>query len=499
MSKLIVPETTAAFVADKTPVSGEVLAVRGDPDPVRYGDGSVTGGIVVISQMQPDPYVYGVDFNVTQSPPRQFLRGSHIILNNACDAVGNALRYKYMDSLMRMPCHDFRRCVISDPVTREVVYYLNPSDSSMKADGVTPADLTGGDGDVMVEIPVAYVRVDAFTDDSGDYHIVYLVSEERFKDSYIHPCFYVSPGGMTVRKQYIGAFRGISCDMDGNPVSDDVSFTLRSIAGAKPKLNVSASAASQAMSDTGYHNISELMHQYLEMMLLIDFATSDITSFTRGFTGIKAVNPAVIRNTGRTAVFGNLSGAVMADDAGLDKDIMDLTIADNGGWRYPDRHRDVQMSYRGIEDLWGCAMCVSSGVSLVQDNSESADTSGYWYTTDYEQYTAISTLSAGTDTQAADGTAPTGAACLWVPVPCIKATGIVNTFDLRSFYATSLTSPDVTAGILGSAWYSNMTAGCFSPLHSVPYVSSDNGGLFYTNANIAYNASSNIATCRISC
>ena len=55
------------------------------------------------------------------------------------------------------PVHErMRRCVVADDGS--VVYYLDPNDSNLKADG-TASDLTGTDGQVMVEIPKFYVRI----------------------------------------------------------------------------------------------------------------------------------------------------------------------------------------------------------------------------------------------------------------------------------------------------------------------------------------------------
>jgi len=44
-----------------------------------------------------------------------------------------------------------RRCILSD--SGVVQYYLYSTDSTLKEDGITPANLDGSDGQVMVEIP----------------------------------------------------------------------------------------------------------------------------------------------------------------------------------------------------------------------------------------------------------------------------------------------------------------------------------------------------------
>jgi hypothetical protein len=54
-----------------------------------------------------------------------------------------------------LPVHSLmRRCILNDAGV--VVYYLGTTDSTKKEDGITPANLDGTDGQVMVEIPEHY-------------------------------------------------------------------------------------------------------------------------------------------------------------------------------------------------------------------------------------------------------------------------------------------------------------------------------------------------------
>lgn len=160
---------------------------------------------------------------------------------NACQKVvlqgGEVSIVSDFDAL---PAHHFRRCVMDNLATGHINYYLDEQDSTKKADG-TAADLTGADGDVMVEIPVVYWRVD---DQREDGKVLYLVSDHPFEGSEIHPYFYVSPGGATPQTQYVGAFHAILCDSSGEAYVTDITATanhtyatgdtVRSVAGAKP-------------------------------------------------------------------------------------------------------------------------------------------------------------------------------------------------------------------------------------------------------------------------
>ena len=77
-----------------------------------------------------------------------------------------------------------RRCLLLDNGT--VNYYLNPNNSNQKADG-SPANLTGADGQVMVEIPQHYRKFEF----SGNIQRV-LISERPFDGAHLVPLQYIS-------------------------------------------------------------------------------------------------------------------------------------------------------------------------------------------------------------------------------------------------------------------------------------------------------------------
>jgi hypothetical protein len=93
-----------------------------------------------------------------------------------------------------------RRCVVDN--TGTVQYYLDPYDSTLQADGVTPANLDGTDGQVMVEIAPFYVR----TEFNGQV-ATWSVSAEPLPGYTLHPMF---DGG--VIKSYVGAYDAIVYD-----------------------------------------------------------------------------------------------------------------------------------------------------------------------------------------------------------------------------------------------------------------------------------------------
>ena len=102
-----------------------------------------------------------------------------------------------------LPIHArMRRCIISD--AGEVQYYLNSNDSTKKVDG-SAADLTGADGQVMVEIPCFWYRYSY----SGTTHR-WDISEFPLPGFTRHPAFVKN--GANVDFRYIGAYEGVLYD-----------------------------------------------------------------------------------------------------------------------------------------------------------------------------------------------------------------------------------------------------------------------------------------------
>jgi len=91
-----------------------------------------------------------------------------------------------------------RRCVMNDAGV--VQYYLNPFNSALKEDG-TASDLTGGDGQVMVEIPKFYHRYSY----SGTTH-THDISPYPLSGFTVHNAFVKN--GVTVDYRYIAAYEG---------------------------------------------------------------------------------------------------------------------------------------------------------------------------------------------------------------------------------------------------------------------------------------------------
>ena len=112
-----------------------------------------------------------------------------------------------------LPIHAMmKRCVIND--TGVVQYYLDEDDSTKKEDG-TASDLTGADGQVMVEIPAFYYKYGY----SGTTH-TWEISRAPLQGYALHPAFIKN--GANVANRYIGAYEATLYDISASIYTDGI-------------------------------------------------------------------------------------------------------------------------------------------------------------------------------------------------------------------------------------------------------------------------------------
>lgn len=467
MSKLVLPKATTIAREAATPIEGEIFYDK-NKGTVYFGDGATAGGIPLRGAALSNTYVYGIDHDTGVATAASACK--RIVLNHDHDTEGAALRYTEVDSFSQMPAHNYKRCVMSDVANRTIAYYLNPSDSTKKENGQA-AVLTGADGDVMVEIPVCHFRLDTYTDSNDHVHNVYLVANKPFTGSAPHPYFYTSEGGGTLRVQYVGAFRSVLCNADGTvkAQSDDATPAayasgnkFRSIAGARPAGSISRANFRNGSRVTGGTNVNTLFGQYMLMMMAIDACTFDTQAgISVGYSQLSAWDYAAVRNTGRTACFGNGTGEVLADETsetGVDLDL--LTMKDGGTiWNGSAIRKVVQFSWRGIEDPFGSQWCFEDGIQKYQDDvADDFTKSGYWITNDISKYSLL-------DTDRGNGAAGsvfpeagyTGSSYVWVSHPWPKVEGYVKNFDPKTFFPISTGGSSTT--YLGDYFFNSAQAG----------------------------------------
>ena len=355
-----------------------------------YGNGESLGGIPLHTTSTDSSFVYGLDKDMSSTSTA----GTKVVLNHSYDYNGapTALRYHAVDSFAQTPAHSFRS-VLRDLANGVDVCTLDVSDSTKRADGtpLTADEMIGkwttANGtilvDFMVRIPITYWRIDHYSvevDGQTHNHVVWLVSNQEFVDSAPHPWFYTGEGGETLAPQYVSKFRAVVCSSDGTPKtqsaeSTPVSFTstdlLRSIMGYRPAASISR-ANFRVGAGNNHANLSSLLfREWLTLMTAIDGGNFDVqTSISYGFANCSAYDYAALRKTGRSAIFGNQTGEVTADDDGLDADL--LTMKNGGSIWNVSGSRVVSFCWRGIEDPWGGLWEQADGCQKYQAND--ADT-----------------------------------------------------------------------------------------------------------------------------
>ena len=147
-----------------------------DGNPVTVDQGTTVKALLVCyGQYESEVATY----NVPGNDPEYGVRHDKTSSSSDLERIGN------LNLHVSLPVQSgMRRCLLNDDGT--VNYYLDPDDSTLKADG-TPADLTGADGQFMVEIPEHWRKYVSET----DYEEFWLSAVEV--EGYEHvPTMYVS-------------------------------------------------------------------------------------------------------------------------------------------------------------------------------------------------------------------------------------------------------------------------------------------------------------------
>lgn len=213
-----------------------------------------------------------------------------------------------------------RRCVLNADGT--VNYYLHPDKSNFKEDG-TPSILTGADGNVMVEIPKHYIKVE--TVGNVDRFSVSLTPEPGYV---LDPSFMKWNGTKMVEVpyRYFRAYEGF--------VSNG---KLLSISGVTPtKTQTIATFRTQAMANgAGWHLTDWNLLNTIKRLCYIEFCNFIVTEYlgngndTGGDYGI---------TTGQSNALGNRSSN--------------------------STHNDKYMSYRGIENMYADIWEFVDGINI---------------------------------------------------------------------------------------------------------------------------------------
>ena len=249
--------------------------------------------------------------------------------------VGQTLSTPYLPIQRSM-----RRCVVLDNGT--VNYYLGATDSTKKEDMITASNLTGADGQVMVEIPKFYYKHSY----SGTTH-TWEISPILIPEFSVHPAFL--SGATELNYVYVGAYEGILWDATDSlykdyaagQTIDPAADKISSVTGKKPVTNHTR-ANFRLMANrrgTGWTGMLYDILSAVQLLYLIEYASfysqSVIGAGISNVTDWAAYNNYYpITPSGNSNNIGNASG-------------------NTAGSASCATEASKYMSYRGIENWYG--------------------------------------------------------------------------------------------------------------------------------------------------
>jgi hypothetical protein len=257
---------------------------------------------------------------------------------------------------LHTPWEDMKRCVLN--ADGSVNYYLNPSDSTEKADG-SAANIDGTDGNVMVEIPKFYYRHTLV----GPLN-TWKIRTTPLAGYTLHPAF--TKAGVDVNYRYIGAYdacyldatdstykSGLNLDdMTGN--LDLANDKLASVSGVYPLVGVTRDECRSlaANNGTGWHQLDFALWSAIQMLYLVEYGTfSTQSELGDGNANESYVDSSSDQNDSPHTIAGASNSLGNASTDGTQP-----SAGAKPGTAY--------MSYRGIENWFGNAWNWADGINV---------------------------------------------------------------------------------------------------------------------------------------
>ena len=283
-----------------------------------------------------------------------------------------------------------RRCVLSDAGV--VQYYLDPNDSTKKADG-TSANLDGTDGQVMVEIPKFYFKYEY----SSPTH-TYKISDRPQTGFNLHPAFVKA--GVEVDYRYMGAYEGIWYDASAgggagayaDPDNSDAlsvdtaNDKIGSISGQYPIVGVTRPSCRlmSANVGTGWHQQDWYLTHAVQLLFVTEYGD---------FNSQEVVSDGNVNYSSWPTGSGN----TISNPSGLSNSLGNGT----GGVSTAGGSVNDFVTYRGIENFWGSVWQWVDGVNV----NVNSDLDSWWTTNDYRNFAddTASGYTKLTDSMPADG------------------------------------------------------------------------------------------------
>lgn len=273
------------------------------------------------------------------------------------------------------PTHQgMKRCLLLDNGT--VNYYLDPTDSTKKADG-TAADLSGADGQVMVEIPKFYTRRTVV----GTI-VTWEIAAGPLTGFTVHPAFVKD--GVEVPYRYYSAYDGCvwttgTTYQSGLNWDDNVgagqnwntaTAKLASVSGIYPACGITRAEARTMAANrgAGWRQLDYTLFSAVQLLYLIEYQTfysqnvlgaGNTNGTYLASSGLQTDSPHTI--AGASNAWGNASTDGTQPSAGA-----------KPGTAY--------MSYRGIENFFGNIWDWADGVIVNPDGAVGANAGAWWVT-----------------------------------------------------------------------------------------------------------------------
>lgn len=250
-----------------------------------------------------------------------------------------------------------RRCVVDD--TGAVRYYLNANDSTKKEDG-TAANLTGADGQVMVEIPAHYRKASLNT--SGGYMDV-EISLYPFEGAIRVPRYLVSAYEATLDREdnKLSSVVNNTAKYRGGNNNADWDGTYRSLLGL-PATNISLTnfRTYGRNRGTGWGCYDYNAHLAIYWLFCIEYAT---------LNSQKAFNPDLdsagyhqgglgpgVSNFSNWSTYNSYNPIIpcgFTNSLGNKTGVKDFVLTEAQAEAYGSEHTESVPSYRGIENPFG--------------------------------------------------------------------------------------------------------------------------------------------------
>jgi len=256
--------------------------------------------------------------------------------------------------------NQMRGCVLN--ADGSVNYYLSPTDWSQKAGGGA-SDLTGADGNVMVEIPKFYYRQNR----SGSLYN-WEISHVDLPGFVVHPAFVKD--GSEVATRYYGAYDACVLDvsasayisglnLDDNTSNVDLTATtgdqLASVKGVYPMVGLTRDEFRKlaANTGTGWRQVDFTLWSAVQMLYLIESQTF----FSQDVLGAGNTNGSYLSSSAdQNDSPHTIAGAGDAIGNGSTDTTSGAGVSAKPGTSF--------MKYRGIENLYGNCWSWVDGINI---------------------------------------------------------------------------------------------------------------------------------------